>query len=129
MNSLCNKLLCGAQHLPHMATISVKSYDSSRQDSPSATSLSEIPLLETSEFSLAVDQLTISSLAGSLSLPEDPPRLLSPVQITSSTKQKHPLSLSTLVNGAQGGLESLGPDIANAEINIAGRKSTPSFYS
>lgn len=113
-----------------MATISVKIDDSSRQDPPSATPLSEIPLLETSEFGLAVDQLAISSLAGSLSLPEDPPRLLPPVQSTSpSTKQKHPFSLSTLLNGAQGGLESLGPDIANAEINIAGRKLTPSFFS
>jgi hypothetical protein len=109
-----------------MATISSKIDDPSRQF---ASSASEIPLLETSEFALAVDQLDVSSLAASLTLPEDSPRLLSAVRINpSSTKQKHPFYLSTLLNGAQGGLESLGPDIANAEINIAGRKFNPRFF-
>lgn len=108
-----------------MATISSKIDDVLRQDASSTPSESTTPLFESSEFSSAVDQLDASLLADSLTLLADP-RLLAPDQVNSSSvKQNRPFSLSVLLDGAQGGLESLGPDIANAEFNMAGRKLPP----
>ena len=106
-----------------MATISSTIDDTLRQDASHVPSLPEIPLLETPEFALAADEL---DLASSLTLPEDTPRLLSPLQIkSSSSKPKH--LFDALLKGAKGELESLGREVANAEINIAGRNFTSTF--
>jgi len=104
-----------------MATISSTIDDTLRHDTSHASSSSEISLLDSSEFALAVDDL---DLASSLTLPEDTPRLLSPLQIKSATSnpKQH---LSGFLNGAKGALESLGPENTSAEINIAGRNLTP----
>ncbi|SRR5258708_39490211 len=108
-----------------MATISSTIDDTLRHDTSHAPSSSEISLLESSEFALAVDDL---DLASSLTLPEDTPRLLSPLQIKSAASNpKQNLSVSGFLNGAKGALESLGPENASAEINIAGRNLTPIF--
>jgi len=105
-----------------MATISSTIDDTLRHDTSHTPSSSEISLLESSEFAPAVDL----DLASSLTLPEDTPRLLSPLQIKSAAynPKQH---LSGFLNGAKGALESLGPENANAEINIAGRNLTLNF--
>lgn len=108
-----------------MATIPAEFDDSLRPEtSPISrqSSSPQISIVEASDFAAAVDQLDISSLASSLKLPGDSSPFLSPVSVTAPlAKQRHPFFLSDLLNGNEGGgLESLGPEIATAEINIAG---------
>ena len=73
---------------------------------------------------MAEDQHFATSLADTLQLPsssDGPPQFLPPVP-TSPPKSKslHRFSLSDLLNGP-GGLETLGPEIAAADINIASK--------
>ncbi len=108
-----------------MATIPAELDDNIRPETPPIlrqSSSPQISIVEASEFAAAVDQLDTSSLASSLKLPEDSSPFLSPVSVSVPlAKQRHPFSLSDLLNGKEGGgLESLGPEIATAEINIAG---------
>jgi len=109
-----------------MATIPAELDDNIRPETPPIlrqSSSPQISIVEASEFATAVDQLDISTLASSLKLPEDSSSpFLSPIPVSVPlAKQKHLFSLSDLLNGNEGGgLESLGPEIATAEINIAG---------
>jgi hypothetical protein len=75
---------------PNQGSTSKLGYDFFDPSRQIASSASKIPLLDTSDFALALDQLDVSSLAASLTLPEDSPtpRLLSLVPINpSATKQ------------------------------------------
>ena len=105
-----------------MATTVTKNDDPPRPDAPLTSSSTQEPTIETPEFSVAVDQLDVSTLAASLTLPGDSTYSLSSSASSSVLRQKnHPFSLSDLLNGTDGKLESLGPDIAAAEISLPGK--------
>ena len=105
-----------------MAAISLEYNDNSCPSTP-PSSLAPIPVIETPEYPSVVDQLDSipdgPSLASTLKLPSSND-LLSPT--SQSNKPQHPFSLSDLLDGVEGGLEALGPDVAAADITVASKK-------
>ena len=92
--------------------------DTLRPESPQAPSVAQIPVIEAPESSLlAVDQPDGPSLASTLRLPESSGQFLSP--IPPANKPQPTFALSDLYDGSGGGLETLGPDIAAADITVA----------
>ena len=90
--------------------------DTLRSETTQAPSVAQIPVIEAPESSLlAVDQPDGPSLASTLKLPESSSQFLSP--IPPADKPQHIFSLSDLYDGSGGGLETLGPDIALADIS------------
>jgi len=77
--------------------------------------LVQIPTIEAPDSILAVDQLDGPSLASTLKLPESSGHFLSPTPVS---KPQHIFSLSDLLEEG-GNLETLGPEIASAEITVA----------
>ena len=114
-----------------MATTVTKNDDPLRPDaplSPRISSSTQEPTIEAPDFSIAVDQLDVSTLAASLTLPGDSTYSLSPSASSCVSQQKkHPFSLSDLLNGTDGKLESLGPDIVAAEISLPGKDTRLHF--
>lgn len=101
-----------------LPTLSSDFDDALRPDTPQAPSAAHIPVIEAPESSiLAVDQLDGPSLASTLKLPESSTQFLSPIPPVN--KSQHVFALSDLLDGSGGGLETLGPDIASADINVA----------
>lgn len=105
--------------------------DHSRPGTPLASQHSTTPItvtrllnFETPGSLMAEDQRFATSLADTLQLPpsSDGPPQFSPPLPTSPNKSKplHRFSLSDLLDGT-GGLETLGPEIAAADINIASK--------
>ncbi|KDR78279.1 hypothetical protein GALMADRAFT_245373 [Galerina marginata CBS 339.88] len=87
--------------------------DNLRPDTPPVSA--QIPTIEAPESILAVDQLDGPSLASTLKLPDSSSQFLSPTPVS---KPQYIFSLSDLLKGTEG-LESLGSDIASADINVA----------
>ncbi|KAF8900418.1 hypothetical protein CPB84DRAFT_1778876 [Gymnopilus junonius] len=99
-----------------LPTVSSDFDDTLRPETSQAPSAAQIPVIEAPESSiLAVDQLDGPSLASTLKLPESPGQFLSPIP---SNKPQLIFALSDLLDGP-GGVETLGADIASADINVA----------
>lgn len=87
---------------------------------PQPTSVTHLLDFESPGSLMAEEQPFSTSLADTLQLPspnDGPPQLLLPVP---ASKSQHIFSLSDLLDET-GGLETLGPEIATADINIASK--------